>query len=46
MLKYQSKRFWGLICKKGNNEVGVSAKQFAYYNQKLFYDKLQPVDDF
>jgi hypothetical protein len=31
---------------KRNNEVGVSAKQFADYNQKLFYDELQPVDDF
>ena len=26
MLKYQSKRFWGLICKNKNNEVSVSAK--------------------
>ena len=46
MLKYYSKRFWGLICKNKKNEVGISAKQFADYNQKLFYDEKRPVDVF
>ena len=29
MLKYHPKRFWGLLCKNKNVDVGVSAQQFA-----------------
>ena len=32
MLKYQPKRFWGLLCKNKDVAVGVSAKSFAEFN--------------
>jgi hypothetical protein len=46
MLKYQPKRFWGLICKNKNVNVGVSAQKFAEFNQKLFFDEEIPGDEF
>ena len=46
MLKYQPKRFWGLLCKNKNVAVGVSAKIFAEFNQKLFFDEQIPGDEF
>jgi hypothetical protein len=32
MLKYEPKRFWGLLCANKNNNVGVAAATFAEYN--------------
>lgn len=32
MLKYQPKRFWGLLCKNKESTVGVSAETFADFN--------------
>jgi hypothetical protein len=46
MLKYQPKRFWGLLCKTKNVAVGVSAQKFADFNQKLFFDEDIPGDQF
>ncbi len=46
MLKYQPKRFWGLLCKSRSSTVGVSAKQYAEFNQKLFFDESIQSDSF
>jgi hypothetical protein len=46
MLKYQPKRFWGLLCKNRSSSVGVSAKQFAEFNQKLFFNESTESDTF
>jgi hypothetical protein len=35
-----------LLCKNKNVAVGVSAKHFAEFNQKLFFDEQIPGDDF
>ena len=32
MLKYQPKRFWGLLCQNKNTSVGVTAETFAEFN--------------
>ncbi len=46
MLKYQPKRFWGLLCKGKNADVGVTADEFAAFNEKLYYNEDLPVDQF
>ena len=46
MLKYQPKRFWGLLCKGKNADVGVTAEAFADFNEKLYYKEDLPVDQF
>ncbi len=37
MLKYQPKRFWGLLCEGKNADVGVTAEAFAAFNENLYY---------
>ncbi len=46
MLKYQPKRFWGLLCQSKNTSVGVTAETFAAFNQELYYNSELPVDSF
>ena len=46
ILKYQPRRFWGFLCKKQNDDVGVTAREFATFNEKLFFDENLPVDTF
>lgn len=46
MLKYDPKRFWGLICNSKSTGVGVSSASFAEFNEKLYYDDTLPVDHF
>ena len=46
MLKYEPKRFWGLLCANKNTNVGISATTFAEYNQNLYYNNDLPVDKF
>ena len=44
MLKYQPTRFWGMIRSKHNDKNGMTAEEFAKFNDKLFYNP-QIVDD-
>jgi hypothetical protein len=37
MLKYQPKRFWGLLRKK-HTATDIDAQQFAKFNEALYYD--------
>jgi hypothetical protein len=45
MLKYQPKRFWGMLG-TSNTKVGVTAQEFAAFNENLYYDANIPVDQF
>jgi hypothetical protein len=45
MLKYQPKRFWGMLG-TSNNKVGITAQNFAVFNEALYYDAHIPVDQF
>jgi hypothetical protein len=45
MLKYEPKRFWGMLCNK-QSTVGVSAQAFAQFNEQLYYDSQIPEDKF
>jgi hypothetical protein len=45
MLKYQPKRFWGMLG-TSNTTVGVTAQDFAAFNEKLYYDTNIPADQF
>jgi hypothetical protein len=45
MLKYQPKRFWGMLGTSTTN-VGVTAQAFAEFNEQLYYDAKLPVDQF
>jgi hypothetical protein len=45
MLKYQPKRFWGMLG-TSNNKVGITAQDFAKFNEDLYYDADIPVDQF
>jgi len=38
MLKYQPKRFWGMLCKSVNVDVGIDAENFATFSEKLYYN--------
>jgi hypothetical protein len=46
MLKYQPKRFWGLLSKKKNVDIGISTETYAEYNEKLYYNQDLPVNQF
>jgi hypothetical protein len=41
MLKYQPKRFWGLLRKK-HTATDIDAQQFAKFNEALYYDDKLP----
>jgi hypothetical protein len=45
MLKYQPKRFWGLLRKK-HTATDIDAQQFAKFNETLYYDDKLPKDTF
>ncbi len=45
MLKYQPKRFWGLLRKK-HTATDIDAQQFAKFNKALYYDDKLPKDTF
>jgi hypothetical protein len=45
MLKYQPKRFWGMLG-TSNTNVGVTAQDFAAFNDKLYHDANIPSDQF
>jgi hypothetical protein len=45
MLKYQPKRFWGMLG-TANTKVGVTAEAFAAFNEKLYYDATIAADQF
>jgi hypothetical protein len=45
MLKYQPKRFWGML-RSSKPSVGVSAKEFAEFNEQLYYNDQLPEDRF
>jgi hypothetical protein len=45
MLKYQPKRFWGLLRKK-HTATDIDAQQFAKFNEALYYDDKLPKDTF
>jgi hypothetical protein len=46
MLKYQPKRFWGMLSKTKNADVGITAESFATFNEKLYFDECAPGDKF
>jgi hypothetical protein len=45
MLKYQPKRFWGML-RGSKPSVGVSAEEFAKFNEQLYYNEQLPEDRF
>jgi hypothetical protein len=45
MLKYQPKRFWGML-RKSKPNTGITAQAFAEFNEKLYYDADIPTDQF
>ena len=45
MLKYQPKRFWGLLRKK-HTETEIDAHQFAQFNEALYFNDQIPSDTF
>ena len=45
MLKYQPKRFWGML-QKSQPTTGISAQAFAEFNEKLYYNADLPTDQF
>jgi hypothetical protein len=45
MLKYQPKRFWGML-RTSKPHTGVTAEAFADFNEKLYYNESIPADQF
>ena len=45
MLKYQPKRFWGLLRKK-HTATDIDAQQFAEFNEALYFNDQLPSDTF
>ena len=45
MLKYQPKRFWGLLRKK-HTATDIDAQQFAKFNEALYFNDQLPSDTF
>ena len=45
MLKYQPKRFWGMLGTSKPN-ADISAQDFATFNEKLYFDESIPEDQF
>lgn len=45
-MKYQPKRFWGIVQGKQETQGEVQASTFAQFNQELFYDSNIPEDEY
>ena len=46
MLKYQPKRFWGMLRSTTAGSTDISAKKFAEHNQRLYYNGEVAEDQF
>jgi hypothetical protein len=46
MLKYQPKKFWGMIKNKGHEDIQVNTTEIVKYNKDIFYDKNIEAEEF
>lgn len=46
MLKQRPKQFWGLLKGTANQEIDIPLKEFATYNEHMFWDASITQDEF